>query len=78
MPTESETALATQRHRELAVEHIVFNTLTYIEGKHPGLLPHLTASLQHLGDSAQDETKDDEAVREIARKFLTAVGRDRA
>ena len=67
---------AQARHRELATEHILFNTLAYIEDKNPGLLDHLEASLQHLGDMAKDDTKDDEAVREVARLFLKSLRRE--
>jgi hypothetical protein len=34
------------------------------------------ASLDHLGDAAHDETKDDEAVRAIARKMLAGARRE--
>ncbi len=70
---ELERAIADQRHRELAVEHLLFQTAAYVERQHPGLLGHLEASLEHLGDSADDETKDDEAVREIARHFIGSL-----
>jgi hypothetical protein len=64
------------RHRELAVEHLLFHTLMYVEKAHPGLLDHLEGSLDHLGDHASDETKDDEAVREVARTFLASLRRN--
>lgn len=58
------------RRREIASEHILFKLIEYVEKQHPGLLDHIEGSLDHLGDPAKDETKDDEAVREIARKML--------
>lgn len=68
-------ATAQARHRELATEHILFNALAYIEDKNPGLLDYLEASLQNLGDMAHDDTKDDEAVRDVARLFLKGLRR---
>ncbi len=65
--------VASERHRELAVEHLLFQTVGYVERKHPGLLDHLEGSLSHLGDSADDDTKDDEAVRNIARLFIRGL-----
>ena len=70
---EFEEAVAEERRRELAVEHLLFQTLSFIEAKHPGLLDHLEASIADLGDSADDETKDDEAVRDIARTFIQSL-----
>lgn len=64
---------AEARHRELAVEHLLFQTLAYVERETPGLLDHLEASIGHLGDHAPDDTKDDEAVREVARRFLRGL-----
>lgn len=65
-----EEEIAGQRRRELAVEHLLFQTIGYLASRHPGLLDHLEESLPHLGDSADDGTKDDEAVRDVARLFL--------
>lgn len=65
--------IADERRRELAVEHLLFWTIRYVQRQHPGLLDELEGSLGHLGDSAHDETKDDEAVREIARKFIRSL-----
>lgn len=75
---ELEQELANQRHRELAMEHLLFQTAAYVERKHPGLLDHLEQSLAHLGDSADDHTKDDEAVRDIARLFIEGLRRSAA
>lgn len=65
--------IANERRRELAVEHLLFGAIGFIERRHPGLLDELEESLAHLGDSGPAETKDDEAVREIARRFIKGV-----
>lgn len=68
---------ATQaRQREIAAEHILFKLIEYVESRHPGLLDFIEGSLDHLGDYARDETKDDEAVRTIARKLLDGARRE--
>lgn len=67
-----ETAVHARR-REMAAEHILFKLIEYVERQHPGLLDHIEASLDHLGDPARDDTKDDEAVRLIARKMLAGA-----
>jgi len=72
-----EQAIAEERRRELAVEHLLFQTVGYVERLHPGLLDHLEASLDHLGDSADDDTKDDEAVRQVARRFIESLRQGR-
>ena len=64
-----DTAVQTRR-REIATEHLLFKLTEYVEARHPGLLDFMEASLDHLGDPAQDGTKDDEAVRAIARKMI--------
>jgi len=61
------------RRREIASEHLLFKLIEYVEARHPGLLDFLEGSLDHLGDPAHDETKDDEAVRMIARKMITGA-----
>jgi hypothetical protein len=73
MPTD--TAVEARR-REIAVEHILFKLVEYVEMRHPGLLDHIDASLDHLGDPAHDDTKDDEAVRAIARRMLASARRE--
>lgn len=67
-----DTATQTRR-REIAAEHLLFKLIEYVEAQHPGLLDHLEASLDHLGDPAHDETKDDEAVRTIARRIIAGA-----
>jgi hypothetical protein len=75
--TDTQADLATEaRRREMAAEHVLFKTIEYVESKHPGLLDFIEGSLDHLGDYARDETKDDEAVRAIARKLLNGVRRE--
>ena len=69
---------AKARHRELATEHMLFWTLIYIERQFPGLFDHLDQSIEHLGDHADDDTKDDEAVREVARRFVQGLRRSTA
>ncbi|WP_156680440.1 hypothetical protein [Sphingomonas profundi] len=65
------TDIAVQaRRREIAVEHMLFKLIEYVEQRQPGLLDFIEASLDHLGDPAHDATKDDEAVREIARRMI--------
>jgi hypothetical protein len=61
------------RRREIATEHMLFKLIEYVEMKQPGLLDHLEASLGHLGDPAHDDTKDDEAVRTIAKRMITSA-----
>jgi hypothetical protein len=55
------TDAATTRRREIATEHLLFRTIGYVEARHPGLLDELEGSLDHLGDPADDDTKDDPA-----------------
>lgn len=62
---------ATQaRQREIATEHLLFKLMEYVEARHAGLLDFMEASLDHLGDPATDGSKDDEAVRKIARRMI--------
>ncbi len=64
---------AEARHRELATEHLLFQTLVYIERQFPGLFDHLESGIAHLGDYASDDTKDDDAVRDVARLFVQSL-----
>ncbi len=61
------------RQREIATEHLLFKVMEFVEDRHAGLLDFLEQSLDHLGDPANDGTKDDEAVRTIARKMITGA-----
>ncbi len=65
--------LAEARRREMAVEHLLFGTIRFVAQRHPDLLDHLEASLPHLWDSAADETRDDDAVRDVARRFIKSL-----
>ena len=69
-----ETAIQARR-REIAVEHVLFKLIEYVEDRHPGLIDFVEGSLDHLGDPAADGTKDDEAVRAIARRMLRGARR---
>lgn len=70
-----EAAMVEERRREIAVEHLLFKTMEYVERQHPGLLDFLENSLSNLGDPGEGEEKDDEAVRDIARKMITGARR---
>jgi hypothetical protein len=61
------------RQREMAAEHILFQVVRHVEAQHPGLIDRIEASIGHLGDPARDGTADDEAVREIARRFVASA-----
>jgi hypothetical protein len=61
------------RHREMAVEHLLFGTIRFLAGRDPNLIDELEASLPHLWDHGDSDTRDDEAVREIARGFLRSL-----
>jgi len=69
-PAQTNSVALQARRREIAVEHLLFKTIEYVEAQHPGLLDHLAGSLDHLGDPAHDASKDDEAVRAIARRMI--------
>lgn len=63
------------RQREIATEHLLFKTMEYVEAQHPGLLDFLESSLDHLGDPTQGTDKDDDAVRDIARRMIIGARR---
>lgn len=70
-----EAEMADARRREIAVEHLLFKTMEYVEQRHPGLLDFMSESLDHLGDRADDDSKDDEAVRTVARRMIEGARR---
>ena len=70
-PTEFQITDA--RRREIAIEHLLFGTISFMARRHPELLDELEGSLGHLWDLADEVHRDDEAVREIARKFLKSL-----
>ncbi|RYC32020.1 hypothetical protein D3273_10810 [Lichenibacterium minor] len=57
----------------MAVEHLLFGTLRFVAHRHPELIAELEGSLSHLWDKADDDTRDDEAVRTIARRFIKSL-----
>ncbi|AWN49827.1 hypothetical protein DK419_02525 [Methylobacterium terrae] len=57
----------------MVAEHLLFATIQFVAGRHPELLDALEASVDHLGDPAGDATRDDEAVRAIARRFVASL-----
>lgn len=61
------------RRREMAVEHILFGALRHLAGRYPDMLDELEASLPHLWDRSEGTARDDEAVRDIARRFLKSL-----
>ncbi len=72
-PDTDAARIADARRREMAVEHLLFGTLRFVAHRHPELLDELEASLDHLWDKADDDTRDDEAVRTVARKFIKGL-----
>jgi len=68
----ADTATQT-RQREIATEHLLFKLMEYVESRHAGLLDFMEQSLDHLGDPATDDTKDDEAVRKIAKGMIVGA-----
>ena len=63
------------RQREIATEHLLFKLMEFVEARHAGLLDFMEQSLDHLGDPVTDDTKDDEAVRQIARSMIVGAGK---
>ncbi|MCJ2082810.1 hypothetical protein [Methylobacterium sp. J-090] len=61
------------RRREMAIEHLLFGTIRFVSQHHPELLDELDASLDHLWDKGPDDERDDEAVREVARRFIGSL-----
>jgi hypothetical protein len=61
------------RRREMAIEHLLFGTLRFLAQRHPELLDDLDASLDHLWDKGPEGERDDEAVREVARRFVGSL-----
>ncbi|WP_426266795.1 hypothetical protein [Sphingomonas sp. LHG3443-2] len=72
MTQPSESAVQA-RQREMAAEHILFQVVRHVEAQHPGLLDRIDVSINHLGDPAKDGTGNDNAVREIARRFVASA-----
>jgi hypothetical protein len=73
LPDSSTAKIADARRREMAIEHLLFGTIRFVAQRHPEILDELDGSLDHLWDVADDEPRDDEAVREVARRFLRSL-----
>ena len=71
--TDPVASIADARRREMAIEHLLFGTIRFVAHRHPGLLDDLDESLEHLWDRADDGTRDDEAVRAVARLFIKSL-----
>lgn len=71
--TSDAAKIVDARRREMAVEHLLFGTIRFVAARHPELLDELDASLSHLWDLADEEPRDDEAVRTIARRFVKGL-----
>jgi hypothetical protein len=69
-PEASATAVDARR-REMAIEHLLFGTIRFVAARHPELLAELEGSLDHLWD--RGAPRDDEAVRDVARRFLKSL-----
>ena len=69
-------AVDDERRRELAIEHLLFHTIRFVQAHHPELLDTLDRSIDHLGDSAKGEAKDDAAVQAIARRFVSSLRKE--
>jgi hypothetical protein len=72
-PDPHTAKLADARRREMAIEHLLFGTIRFVAQRHPELLDELDGSLDHLWDLADEEPRNDEAVREVARRFLKSL-----
>jgi hypothetical protein len=72
-PTSPLDQVIDARRREMAAEHLLFGTIRFLAGRHPEMLDELEASLDHLWDRSEGAARDDEAVREIARKFVKSL-----
>ena len=71
-PLSNDPIIDAQR-REMAIEHLLFGTLRFVARRHPDLLDDLDRSLDHLWDKTHGAARDDEAVREVARRFIKSL-----
>lgn len=76
-PGTIASQLADARRRELAIEHLLFGTIRFVAQRHPGLLDELDGSLSHLWDKVEGEERDDEMVRDGARRFVKGLRAER-
>ena len=74
---DTASQLTDARRREMAIEHLLFGTIRFVAQRHPELLDELDGSLDHLWDKAEGGERDDEAVREIARRFVRSLRAER-
>lgn len=72
-PSTAPSPITEARRREMAIEHLLFGTIRFVAQRHPDLLDELEGSLNHLWDKADDEPRDDAAVRDIARRFVRSL-----
>ncbi|CAO4142075.1 hypothetical protein LPLAFNJD_LOCUS1099 [Methylorubrum aminovorans] len=61
----------------MAIEHLLFGTIRFVAQRHPDILNDLDGSLGRLWDKAHGNDRDDEAVREVARRFLKSLRAER-
>ena len=73
MPDTTTSTAIEARRREIAAEHLLFGTIRHVAATDPTLLDALEGSIAHLGDHGPADTRDDEAVREIARTFIKSL-----
>lgn len=76
-PASASDEIITARRREMVIEHLLFGTIRFVTQRHPDLLDALDRSLDHLWDNTHGEVRDDEAVREIARRFIKSLRAER-
>ena len=72
-PNTAASQVIDARRREMAIEHLLFGTVRFLSQRHPKLLDDLEARLDHLWDKAPDGERDDDAVREVARRFVGSL-----
>ena len=72
-PDHQTSKIIDARRREMAIEHLVFGTIGFLAKRHPELLETLDGSLDHLWDPDEGEARNDEAVRNIARRMLKSL-----
>lgn len=71
MSTTTPT-IADTRRREMAVEHLLFQTIRFVARQSPQLLDELERSVEHLWDRDVAD-RDDDALRDVARRFLASL-----
>lgn len=74
---DTAAQLLDARRREMAIEHLLFGTIRFLAQRQPELLDELDGSLGYLWDKAEGTERDDEAVREVARRFIKSLRAER-